>query len=1500
MKPFVLHIKSACVCLPVNAEACFYLLCILAFGYSCSEKPPKQTEVLTEQMLSIATDTLSNTKDEEPAALPTGIPIPAHGRWVSPDSIAPAKSVPLSGNPIVRPAHADIIPAGSPEVRALSAPQTVITPGKNNIPLPKKVLAKGKIVAAAQPRPVPAPPLRFKDAATSNLQYFNIELGQGFNHVNAICQDRRGHMWFGTSAGVIWYDGKNMAEYTEKEGLGSDQVTCIMEDSRGYIWFVFFGGGVTCYDGINFTHFTEKEGLSSNLVYSCLEDSRGNLWFGTYQGGVCRYDGKEFTHYTQKEGLSDDSVLSIFEDSHGNLWFGTLRGGVCRFDGEHFTHFNEEGGLSSNLVYCIKEDNNGKIWFGTYKGAIRYDGTTFTYFTEREGLIGRMVTLIVEDREGYIWFVNKDSGAVSKSAVTRFDGKSFVHFTENEGLSDNRIYSLLIDSAGDIWFGTLNGVSRFCPNSFINFTEKNGLNHEQMVFSILEDRQGDLWLGTWAGGLIRYNGDNFTYFGQREGLRTGVVNQSILDNQGHLWFDHGGIGVTRFDGQRFTHFAKSNQHINLLTPLMADGLNGLWFASDGGVIHRAPEGDTVFFEQEGLQNARYHLMLKDRHAHYWFGTAAEGVVKYDGVAFTRYTEKEGLANNHIYAMIEDRHGRLWFATDGGGVSCFDGQRFTNYTEKEGLGGNRVYSLKEDKLGRIWMSWYGGISLLVPDSGEVQPSSGHPATSAGRFRIFNFGQMDGLKGRRYAAVCLDQKNQMWWGGEKGMTMLDLNHFELPCEPPVVQLNHIEIEQQFIDYRRLSDKAYQNTLRFGKKLSQAIDSVIPFHNYPVSMTLPPDLNNLTFHFSAIDWTAPHKIQYSYFMETVDKDWSTPQTDPKADYKNLHAGTFTLHVKALGGAQIWSKPYQYTFVIQSPWYQSLWAYFLYAVAIGGLLFTIRRYELRQVKARSEALRLKELDLVKSHLYTNITHEFRTPLTVILGMASLPPPPSKGGGDVASTPPLEGAGGKLDLYQRMQLIKRNGQQLLHLVNQLLDLAKIESGNMPMHFAHGDIVAFLKYLSESFHSYADSKDIRLHFLSEMTEQQMDYDAEKIQMVVSNLLSNAIRFTPSGGDIYFQVAVRHRVQHALNNDPASLSLICEIKDNGIGIDAKYLPYIFDRFYQVHPTNTHMSKGTGIGLSLSKELVKLMGGDITVESELGKGSKFTIILPVLHVYKDKLQDRLSREATTLGTIIIPDETNMEVMADSISTSKRPLVLLVEDNPDVITYLTTLLLSEYDLVTATNGQAGINKAIEFVPDLVVSDVMMPEKDGFEVCETLKSDERTSHIPIILLTAKADQSARIEGLAHGADAYLAKPFHKEELLIRIEKLIELRRQLQFGFGKSAGSAKMPLQKLPVQEEEFLQKLIGIVEAHLSDENFGMPELCKQAGMSRTQLFRKLKALTGKSATRFIRSIRLEKARGLLETTDLSISEVAYQTGFGSAAYFSRIFQEEFGVAPSAMWNR
>jgi len=647
---------------------------------------------------------------------------------------------------------------------------------------------------------------------------------------------------------------------------------------------------------------------------------------------------------------------------------------------------------------------------------------------------------------------------------------------------------------------------------------------------------------------------------------------------------------------------------------------------------------------------------------------------------------------------------------------------------------------------------------------------------------------------------------------------------------------------------------------------------------TLTLPYHQNDLTLEYVGIHFDNSDKITYQYKMEGVHEDWVKVGTERTARFNNLPAGKYTFLVKAANADGVWNEtPALLNIKVLAPWWWTWWAKLVYILAATTSLFALYQFQLRRTLAAEETRRLLELDEVKTKMYTNITHEFRTPLAVIQGLAEQ----------------IEGND------KTRASIQRNSLNLLNLVNQMLDLAKLESNTLSVSMIQGDIITYLSYLMESFQSFAKSKNIRLHFLPKVQNLQMDYDPDKLMKIIANLLSNAIKFTEADGNVYVQVEE--------TKDPASIAikslevlkpkrqLLITIKDTGIGIPKDELPHIFDRFYQVDGSMTRKGDGTGIGLAFANELTKLFNGTIAVESQVGKGSSFQVSLPISNIAAVK-----NGNAThTLIQEVVKREANTERFADTFTPSTDvPLALIVEDNKDVKAYLATCLDKKYQLAFAADGQEGVDKAIQLIPDIIISDVMMPKKDGYELCQLLKKDIRTSHIPIILLTAKVDIDSKIVGLQKGADAYIAKPFNRAELMVRLEQLILLRSQLQERFAssippKAATEAIRGAEKF-ILEDAFIKKLKKVILTNMGDEKFNSTELTKEIGMSSSQLYRKLKALTDKSPAIFIRSVRLQKANELLQTTTKTITEIGFEVGFKDTAYFSTCFSKEFGKSP------
>ncbi len=648
----------------------------------------------------------------------------------------------------------------------------------------------------------------------------------------------------------------------------------------------------------------------------------------------------------------------------------------------------------------------------------------------------------------------------------------------------------------------------------------------------------------------------------------------------------------------------------------------------------------------------------------------------------------------------------------------------------------------------------------------------------------------------------------------------------------------------------------------------------------LVLSHEQNLVTIGFVALDYANPAKNQYRYqlFRDGVrissrTEEWIEIGAKNSLQFNALQPGRYVFRVLGSNNDGVWStEAAELRFRIDLPWWASWWAWCLYVFIVLVIASALYQYQLRQRLARQEAMRLRELDAFKSRFFTNVTHEFRTPLTVILGIADqIEKTESK---QVAS----EGAGPKG--RTPAALIKRSGENLLRLVNQILDLAKLESGTLQLHYVQGNVIAYLRYIAESLHSAAQIHGVQLRVDGSEQPIVMDYDPERLQQVVYNLLSNAIKFTPAGGVVALRMACE---------EGSPQVFVIQVADTGVGIPPEDLPHIFDRFYQAKNLEKARTGGTGIGLALTRELVQAMGGAISVHSEVGKGTAFTVRLPISH--KAALEDppRVAEQSDDFHWAA-PTSPSAAPAAEV-----RPALLLVEDNPDVLEYLAACLAPYYALDFASNGRIGIEKAIETVPDLIISDVMMPEKDGFELCHTLKNDERTSHIPIVLLTARADMQNRIAGLQRGADAYLGKPFHQEELLVTLANLLEVRKKLQAKYAAHPLSQESAIPHVPDPEDVFLQKVRLVVEQHLSEPELDMSRLERMLSMSRSQLFRKIKALTGRSPSQFVRSVRLQHGKHLLQTTNLTVSEIAYEVGFSSVKYFSDAFLEEFGERPT-----
>jgi len=1321
----------------------------------------------------------------------------------------------------------------------------------------------------------------------------------------------------------------NLTVYSELEGA---KIFDILSDRDGNIWLAAYNG-LYRYNGYEFKHFlsdpNDSSSIVSTLTRSLYEDTKGNIWVGCDSYISCYNPVSEsFRNYNVNmlEGHPIDwrtVIHSITSQSDGNVYFS----GLSPFEGHPaiaLMYYSEEDDrirgyefhdtIKIRTVYDMAANDRGDLWLVCDSGLFRIEkyGELRKVPIASGGNAGTQMYFVeVEiDRKGVIW-LKSDGNALcaynpADESVQLFSSKDFLGAADQDFI----LNSFSFDLQDNIWIGTNNGL--------IYFDRKAGefeIFHDNSSQALLKsnienlwvDSFGNIWMGTITNGLVRYT-DMTVFQSVRPGINSkGLVSEGSVTHinemsDGNIWMFIGTInnfeGTVILDPETFeldlypseTGFYYTNDDLFYgldsisafieLTPgkilacrldgcylydiknktyektnfsdypkntfvreIYRDSRDNLWFICWNGLFLKETQKNNIQFFEPGLfpgaslPSDAVSKVYEGKQHGLWIATY-NGLFLYDyntGQVLRHGFDKstgDVFASQDINSIYEDRNGVVWAGTWDGGLSKYDvdKRRIKTYMVNDGLPSMSIQGiLSEEESGILWLSTFDGISRFNTEDEQFN----------------NFNTENGIHGKLFSegAYLKTSQGHFIFGGNNGITTFRPDDIVKKSIPPIISITSLNIANSSIG---------SDSVGTVKSDVVGMDEVQLKYNQ----------NNISIDYVGVHYTNSAKNRYMYILENYDHEWREVGNQRSAYYNTLPPGNYTFRVKAANSYGIWSRTGDsIQFEILPPWWRTWWAYTLAGLVVLVLIASLWKYELQRHLTKAEARRLKKLDAVKTKLYTNITHEFRTPLTIISGMAD------------------QIAGHQVS----KEMIQRNSRKLLRLVNQMLGLAKIEAGNTTLNMIRADVIVFLKYLVESFQSYAQTKRIELSLYQEMDQLVMDFDEEKLQIVVSNLLSNAIKFSPEDSKIVVYVKIE------LNGNEDKLCI--KVKDNGIGIPSKKLSHVFDSFYQVDNSHTRKGEGTGIGLTLTKELVELMGGRITAQSNLDIGSEFTVILPV-HYNAPMAEMNMIPEVQSYIPIA---ENVIDSQVDRLANLEdQDLVLILEDNPDVITYIRACLPKHYRVEVAENGAVGIDKALDLIPDIVISDIMMPIKDGFEVCSTLKNDERTSHIPLILLTAKADIASRIEGLERGADAYLAKPFEKRELLVRLDQLVALRRRLQERY--AAGILPAPSSDKGVQmQDAFLQKIRTLIEEHLDDSEFGINELCHSLFLSRMQVHRKLKALTNRSASHVIRSIRLQNAKKLLKTTELTISEIAYDTGFNDPNHFSRVYKEKYGVTPS-----
>jgi signal transduction histidine kinase/DNA-binding response OmpR family regulator len=1317
-------------------------------------------------------------------------------------------------------------------------------------------------------------------AQTARFYDFNVRQGLRLKYSTPVIQDSSGNIWFGSNEGIFRYNGEDIVNYhpNNKQHYIPVQAVqdLILDPKSGRIYFhgdnrIFCLDPLTHqYQEVDFPGAPLRPGWKRGMKK--FLDNEGGLWVVQWQ------NRKEGSHYilTVYRAEGDGPLEQRAEMASAERWFkffGSIRKGHLFLNFEHAVlEIDQEGKILTRHVLPRGLpgghfwDQKGNFWVitqaqdiqteeelggGRLEQGVFYrpkESDEFQEFRLKDNeLILRSNQLVVEEDRiftfGFHFSIidrKKRDGVPYAKEIARLE-----NFALKEHLSFSGLFR---DLSGTYWLSgnflkklefqhidhILQGGSSFCND------------WKCSVRKITEDEKGNVIFGT-SHRVLQYN------------PQTREVGILPCDRSIQVWDTW---GITLVD----SHLYVDNRMVDLedcsfkfiigkekaSTYNTSDKEGNIWFGAWGPqltIYH--PETDTRRFlslphDKGEKENIFIRTFFPQKNGSgMWVLTGNHGlflVDKKEGVIREYQYDPENdnsLLSGQNYDARLDEKGDLWIGSSMGlSKLMVETNSFSHYTLENGLASPMVYSILPYEDKGLWLGTANGISYF------------DLATET----FLNFTTENGLGNTEYNthAAYRSKEGRVYFGGLDG---IDAFYPEDLLSPKVSE-NMPILLTGFSTFREKLEKRTSHDLDNLKKI-----------------ILPPDNKYFELNFRLADYRSQAENLYRYKLEDYDQKWSPPSKQNFLRYENLPPGRYTLRVKASITPVAWNKhELKIDLIKQQFWYKTRLAYAVYLLLALGLVYRLYRFELDQRLKKKERENLREMDALKTKLYANITHEFRTPLTVIQGMA----------GQIQGN------------EEARQMIQRNSKNLLHLVNQLLDMASLESQSMSLQLTKGDIIPYLKYLTQSFESYAETRQIKLAFSSELSELIMSYDAEKLQYIISNLLSNAIKFTPEGGEVILRVS-----ESPANSKGGDSSLRIKVKDTGIGIAEKDLPHIFNRFFRVDSTHTQV--GTGIGMALTKELVELIGGRISVKSQQGIGTEFMVLLPVISetLGSEGLEKTAPVEPEKLSSQIldkwIPDPIHEESSdMPGISFPDLPLLLLIEDNLDVSTYITNCLENMYNIQTALDGQAGIEKALEVIPDIIISDVMMPKKDGFEVVKTLRDDIRTSHIPIILLTAKADRDSRITGLERGADAYLSKPFDKEELFISLRNLLSLKNRIQQYFSSAeqpAVSSEPALQK----EEAFLKSIREIVENRIDEDDFSVPDLCREIGISQSQLYRKVKALTNRSIAAYIRTIRLQKGKVLLETTTQTVSEIAYQVGFKDPLYFSKTFSQEFGFPPS-----
>lgn len=1311
-----------------------------------------------------------------------------------------------------------------------------------------------------------------------SFDFYSQENGLSNNQIHSIWQDKRGWMWFGTSQGACRFDGYKFTVFKndpdDSTSLKGNLVRVIYEDKKGQLWFGTENGGLNKFnrDKENFTHLFYS-GANAQLkdvwVTSILEDNSGNLWVGTDQQLYLIKDEKTISEIKPSNLARFNDYFRILRtDKAGKIWLGTNHGLYIYDQASNLARKVKltNAVLANEEIWDVLIDNDGMVWVGTYADGIYIvNPTTFESHhikIDENNERSNTVRSIAKDKNGKYW-IGTRGGLYIYDKSRGVTGFYYHDEREPKSLVNNSIQSIYHDLKGDVWIGTRNGINFLVEErqniyGFKSMPGDNRYLNSSESYAFWVDPKGDIWVGTESGGInvLDRNTNRFRYLQPQKGnpnsLSRNCIKALLDDGRNNLWIGTflGGLDVLNLQSNTFRHYTRSTTDPaslsdNKVWALLKDYKNELWIGTTAGLDKFDPSTNN-FKHFPNLSEGQVNWLAEDDQHCLWIGSDILVIYNPEDQSIVK-------VNESTRYMLQDSKKRFWLATLNKGICQYvKGKGIVKYyTEKNGLSNNQTQAILEDNEHFLWISTTNGLSKFDPENE----------------RFHNFSLKNGFQNNQfcYGAAYKMKNGEMIFGGISGFNIFD---------PAKIKLGSFSAPIVLTDF-----KIFNKSVKIGNRKSDVLTQCI---SETEKIKLKYDQNSITLDFASFDFANSSSIKYSYMLEGFDKDWTEPSVNHSANYTNLDPGEYTFRVKTVSiDRQESSSGPALKIIVLPPYWKTWWFRVFMFIALVGVIYLFIAFLVNKEKLKNDlvleklkANKLHELDMMKLKFYTNISHEIRTPLTLILG------PLEKMKNNMIS--PLEIKG-------HVDVMHRNAVQLLQLINQLLDFRKMETGNLKLNLTQGDLVAFVSETVGSFEKLAEEKEIELKFNSLKKRIVTSFDSEKVGKIMNNLLSNAFKFTGKGGKITVNLSlVFDSAENDLvgNSDEKRLIEIT-VKDTGIGISESNLEKIFVRFFQIGENQSQT--GTGIGLALTKELVKLHNGKLFVTSRHGKGSKFTVQLPYEEITVPEPEAEISAQAN--GN---PEKTNTEDQQPEQLLTEKKIMLLVDDNADVRYFIKSHFQGTYQVWEAENGIEGWDIALKTIPDIIISDILMPDVDGYEFCRRIRKDERTSHIPIILLTALGSREHEIEGLSYGADDYITKPFDLVILQTKIENILSVRQSL-----KQKYTGEMLLQPrnviLSSPDERFLQKAIDVVEANIADPDLDIERFAFEIGVSRMQLYRKLNALTEMTVKEFVRSIRLKRAAQLLVQRKLNISEVAYAVGFRDLSHFRKCFRQEFGMSAS-----